>query len=281
MLAMRRSQDSRRVAPGAREMGGGGGPARPRAGGRGAAGRYTRPAMIGRLFRDVEWQSVAALIALAVVVGALWETPLVYPLKILVVFFHELSHAAVAVLTGGEVVEIQVVAEEGGVCLTRGGSRVLTLSAGYLGSLVWGGVILTLAARTRLDRGLAVALGGILLLITVIFVRPFLAFGFGFGLASGLAMVLLGLKASERVCDLLLRLIGLTSCLYAVLDIKSDVLDRPEARSDAAMLAEVTGLPTTFWGTLWIAIAVVVALGFLLYASRAAPASGLSRLRRR
>ena len=50
--------------------------------------------------------------------------------------------------------------------------------------------------------------------------------------------------------------LGLTSCLYAVLDIKSDVLDRPGLPSDAAMLTELTGLPTLFWGVLWITLAL-------------------------
>ena len=185
-----------------------------------------------------------------------------------------------AIMTGGEVVEIQVVAEQGGHCITRGGSRFLTLSAGYLGSLVWGGVILSLAARTRWDRTIAVVLGALLLTVTTVFVRPFASFGFGFGVASSLALLLCGLKLSERVCDLVLRLIGLTSCLYAVLDIKSDILDRPGLRSDAAMLSEITGLPTTFWGVLWISIAVISAVAFLLFASRRRE-SGLSTLKPR
>jgi hypothetical protein len=57
--------------------------------------------------------------------------------------------------------------------------------------------------------------------------------------------------------------LGLTSCLYAILDIKSDVLERPELRSDARMLAEVTGVPTVFWGFAWIGIALFIS--FLLF----------------
>ena len=40
---------------------------------------------------------------------------------------------------------------EGGYCKTIGGSRFVILSAGYLGSLLWGGLILIGASRTRLD----------------------------------------------------------------------------------------------------------------------------------
>jgi len=60
--------------------------------------------------------------------------------------------------------------------------------------------------------------------------------------------------AANRV---VLTVLGLTSCLYAILDIKSDILDRPELRSDARMLAEMTGIPTTVWGIFWIVIAII------------------------
>lgn len=224
-----------------------------------------------RLFAHIHWKTVASLVGLAVLIIALWDTPLVYPLKILVVFFHEMSHGLMAVLTGGEIVQIQVVAQEGGLCLTRGGSRVLTLTAGYLGSLVWGGTILLLAARTRLDRILSVLLGITLVLITAVYVRPFIEFGFLFGLIAGLALILMGLRLPESINDYVLRLVGLISCLYAVLDIKSDVIDRPHLQSDAAMLAEVTGLPTQFWGLTWILVAGILGFLFLLISCKKPP----------
>ena len=229
----------------------------------------------------IHWREVAALTALAALVIALWDTPVIYPLKILVVFFHELSHGLMAVATGGSIERIEVVAQQGGLCLTSGGSRVLTLSAGYLGSLVWGGLILTVAARTRFDRPVITALGVMLAAITVLFVRPFAGFGFAFGCAAAGALMAMGAFLPLRACDLALRVIGLTSCLYAVADIKSDILDRPELRSDAAMLAEVTGLPTQLWGVLWIAVAVIGAFAFLILASRRAPEPGLAGLRER
>ena len=43
------------------------------------------------------------LAGIFVVVYCLWNTSLVYPLKILVVFFHEISHGVAAVLTGGSI----------------------------------------------------------------------------------------------------------------------------------------------------------------------------------
>ena len=193
----------------------------------------------------------------------LWSTWLVYPLKILVVFFHELSHGLAAILTGGSIVEIQLQKEQGGVCITQGGNRFLILSAGYLGSLLFGGAILLLAARSRNDKRITGTLGAILIAVTLLFVRPWLGFGMLFGLGTGAALILAALYLGKRGNDWLLQTVGLTSCLYALLDIKSDILDRPELRSDARMLAELTGIPTVLWGILWLAVALSTTLWFL------------------
>ncbi|MEE8432212.1 MAG: M50 family metallopeptidase [Candidatus Desulfatibia sp.] len=224
--------------------------------------------------RKIQWKELISLLFILLAVVYLWNTRVVYPLKILVVFFHELSHGVMAVITGGSIKEIRIVAAQGGVCVTAGGNRFLTLSAGYLGSLVLGGVILVLATRTRYDQTIATVIGGLMILISLLFVRPIISFGIFFGLLSGLAMIAAGKYLSENSNDFILKVIGLTSCLYAVLDIKSDVLDRPYLRSDARMLAELTHLPTIFWGLLWITIAVIAAVLFLLVACKTKHSKG-------
>lgn len=224
--------------------------------------------MIGK---GTNWREVGLLTGIAAIVAVVWNTPVVFPLKILVVFFHELSHAIAAMLSGGRVIEIQVQWSEGGHCVTSGGNAFLILTAGYLGSLVWGGVLLTLAGRTRMDKVLTALLGVLLLLVTAWLVRPLLHFGFAFGIVAGLTFLVGGILFPHQVNDVLLKLVGLTSCLYAVLDIKSDILSRPQLHSDARMLAELTHVPTLVWGTLWFVISLGAAVGFLLFTSRRTP----------
>ena len=74
------------------------------------------------------------LIGIFIVITFLWNTGVVDPLKIFVVFMHEVSHGLAALATGGSIKEIQIVAQEGGHAITAGGSRFWTLTAGYLGS---------------------------------------------------------------------------------------------------------------------------------------------------
>ena len=225
--------------------------------------------MIKKFFSRLDIRSIVIFI----IIGALWNIPIVshaiYPLKIFVVFMHELSHGLMAIATGGQIKEIVVVSQQGGHTITIGGSEFWTLMAGYLGSLAWGGLILVLAARTHLDKLLSTLIGIGMVLVSIRYVRN--PFGLMFGIAFGGLLVIVGLLLSEAVNDLILRVIGLTSCLYAILDIKSDVLDRSHLRSDARMLSELTSISTLTWGILWILIAIIGTLFFLYLAGKEKP----------
>ena len=184
----------------------------------------------------------------------LWSHPIVLPLKLFVVFLHEISHGIAALATGGRIERILIDLDQGGACYCGGGSPFVTLSAGYLGSLAWG-LGLTWSARFERTASWTVAIVGAATgLITLAFVRS--AAGFLFGLAFAALLLIASQRISRRWNGRVLYGLGLTSALYAILDIKSDILDRPEIESDARMLAELTGVPTVVWGFLWIGIAL-------------------------
>lgn len=198
---------------------------------------------------------LAGFTAYFVALWLLWGTVVVYPLKLFVVLLHEVSHGLAAVATGGSIDAIVVTADQGGLCRCGGGNAFLTLSAGYLGSLGWGALILWSAMRGgRWTRTTSVAIGGSVILLALLYLRS--PFGLSFAILFGGALLLAGWRLPARANLVLLTALGLTSCLYAILDIKSDILDRPHLTSDAAMLAEITGVPTLLWGVLWIGIAL-------------------------
>jgi len=191
----------------------------------------------------------------------LWDTFVVYPFRLFVVFLHEISHGLGAVVTGGEIVSIGLGFDEGGVCLTRGGSRFVVLNAGYLGSLLWGAFFLVLGAKRRQARSVIGTVGLFALVVTLLYVRTW--FGFFYGLAAGLALVAVASRLKPVVSEVLLATLGATSCLYAVWDVASDVLLRTVAQSDASALARLTGVPALLWGVLWIGLSLAV-LGTVL-----------------
>ena len=164
-------------------------------------------------------------------------------------------------LTGGSIESIGLSFDEGGVCRTRGGWPFLILNAGYMGSLLWGALFLVLGERRARARGVIAAIGAFTLVVTVVYVRTL--FGFGYGVAAGLAFLAVASKLRSEVSEMLLAAIGATSALYAVWDVASDVLLRHSHASDAAALAQLTGVPAIVWGVLWIGLSLA-ALGYVI-----------------
>ncbi len=193
-------------------------------------------------------------LALGALFLLLFDTVVVYPFRLFVVFLHEVSHGIAAVLTGGSVVSIAIGADEGGLCVTRGGWPFLVLNAGYLGSLLFGALFLLLAARRRLAAAVVGAVGAFTCLAALVYVRTW--FGFGYCLLMGLAFLLVAARLSSAVSELLLSAIGVMSALYAVADITQDAILRHVAASDASALARLTGIPALLWGVGWILVSL-------------------------
>lgn len=196
---------------------------------------------------------------LAALVYAAWSTVFVWPLRLFVVLLHEVSHGLAAVATGGRIVSIELSPAEGGLCTTAGGWAVAVLSAGYLGSALWGALFLVLGfrAKPRAHRALAALLGAALVLLTLVYVRS--AFGFLYGLAAGVLLAGVARWLPDGASSFVLRLLGVTSLLYAPWDIVSDLILRSVPASDASALARMTGVPALAWGLLWLAASVWIA----------------------
>jgi len=212
--------------------------------------------------------SIRRLAGLAVAVAILWlfwDTRYVYPLRILLTFFHETSHGLAAVLTGGRIDKITIQADGSGLCYTLGGWRWVILPAGYLGSMLWGCLLLILACRSRHHRFVSMGLGAGLLILTLCYVRS--RFGFGMGLAVGAALASVGLWLPEQFNEAMLVFIGMASCLYSLFDVRTLMKLGRSVPNDAAMFSkEILPLPPVVWATIW----GLIALGALGLALRVA-----------
>jgi len=233
--------------------------------------------------RPIDLRSLGLLAAMLAVALALWDW--LYPLKLFTVLLHELGHALAAVATGGSVDRIELSSGVGGACWSRGGWDLVVLPAGYLGSMLLGGLILVGASRTRHDRAIAAGIGVAILVVTAVWVRNL--FGFVFSAIAGAALIAMARYLSDRVNDLVLRFLGLVSCLYAVFDIKDDLISRTVPTSDASQMSRIIPLPPVVWGVVWIVVAIAAAGWLVLVAARGpapgeggAPAAAAGRPRR-
>ena len=91
------------------------------------------------------------------------------PFKWLESYFHEISHGLAALLTGGEIVQIQLFPNGAGLCTTRGGMAFLISFMGYAGATFWGLLIYSLASVHHKMAQLFSALLVMLIICSVVF----------------------------------------------------------------------------------------------------------------
>jgi hypothetical protein len=216
------------------------------------------------LERLVQGVPLAVRIAglLLLVVFILGRTPglklLVLPLSVFGVIVHELAHGLVAILSGGRFKRFTVTwnptsTEVEGEALREGGVGCLITSAGYLGTIFIGGVLLVLATSEVPASLVLLALGVLVALVCLVYVRNL------FGMVSGLAVAALFVLVSQRLPEIIAR--GLLWLLAMQLFIDSFVhlIYVPQ---DAVNLQKRTGVPMAVWVVLW----QVIAIGIVLYA---------------
>src|SRR5438067_11246832 len=118
-----------------------------------------------RLAHDARPQAKTLLIAAAISV-AIWFIPfaeiLGFPFRIFVTFIHEGGHALAALLTGNSVSSLSIAMNgEGVTYTTQGGliSQVFISSAGYLGAMAFGALLLALIRKAVAARIVLLACG--------------------------------------------------------------------------------------------------------------------------
>jgi hypothetical protein len=206
------------------------------------------------------WQLII-LILFFITAVIFWDTLLIYPIKLLVVVFHELSHGLMSVAVGGKIIKIQIDYRLGGYCESSiPASHLASIavsSAGYLGSLIWGGIILVLALRTDKDRWITGIIGLIVLGISYYVFITGEMFGILFCLGFGITLLLAAAFLPNVFHDYFLKFIGITNCLYVIIDITEDLISRSNVGSDADAIAELTGLPSIGIGVVWLLVALL------------------------
>ncbi len=197
-----------------------------------------------------------SLLLAAVASVAAWCLPFVslitLPLILLNTHLHELSHALAALATGGQVEHILVFSNGSGVTPVLGGNVFAVTAAGYVGSTLFGGLMVYLSrtvegAKTVL--GIMAALLGFSMLV---WVR-----GDSVGVLSGwlwtISLIVGAIKLRGRVLVFASQFLGVSQCLtsaqafLALLSLSAS----SQVDSDAQILAHSTNIPALVWALLW------------------------------
>ncbi|WP_257458648.1 M50 family metallopeptidase [Archangium lipolyticum] len=222
----------------------------------------------------LDFGRVALLLVLLGAGWYFWDSPALWPLKLLVVMMHESGHALATLLTGGAVDRITLAANESGACLSRLPSgmmaQVAVYSAGYVGSALAGAFLLLATFRFRLRR---LVLGAACLWLAVMGVL-YAGDGFTLAFCMGTALVL-GLAAKflpDSGVDMLNLFLAAFTALYVAFDLRSDLWHGTvSSASDAALLAHLTPVPSWAWAALWSFVSLAVLGLFARWSLRAAP----------
>ena len=228
------------------------------------------------------------LLAAAAISIVLWFIPfaevLTYPFRIFVTFIHEGGHAIAALLTGNSVGSLSVAMNASGeTYTTRGGllSQTFVASAGYIGSMAYGALLLVLIRKAVAARLVLVGSAALIFLLTLIYgiLKPIVSWGalsgipFTFLAGTFLTVGLIAVAkfASARIATFFVSFLAVQCILNALLDLKtvfflSSPFERMSIPTDAVHMATLTGLPAIFWAILWILLALgILALAMRIY----------------
>ena len=239
-----------------------------------------------RLSNDARPQALTLLIAATISV-VLWFIPfaefLTYPFRIFVTFIHEGGHALAALLTGNSVASLSVATNASGETYTTHGGVISDLfisSAGYLGSMAFGALLLVLIRKAVAARIVLLCCGVFIFALTMIYglIKPVvwmtgwsgIPFTLFAGIVISVGLVLIARFASARVATFFVSFLAVQCVLNALFDLKTVFFMNnpfsfgPAVANDAVNMAQATGIPAIFWTVIWIAFA----LGMLWFVMR-------------
>ncbi len=192
------------------------------------------------------------LLGIAVVSIFIWNTLLIYPIKLLVVILHEVSHAIATIFTGGSVISMNVSTNLGGGVSSEGGNEFIIASAGYLGSLLFGILIFFSAKNKSLNLRSSTIIAVLLLLFAANFFTD--AIVIIFTIFYSALFYAAPRYIPQKINYWLMRIIGLVSSMYVLFDIKEDLLTFAYRKNDAQQLAIITSVPAVYWGIIWFVL---------------------------
>ena len=233
---------------------------------------------------------VATIVSVALWVVS-WYLPLfdwvVYPLQLFATFIHEGSHVLASVITGSPVLSMTVSPDTSGVVYSVPNgwlSGLFISSAGYLGTTLFGTLLLIWMRYDFSSRKALYFSGGFVGVMTLRFgiIAPILnIFSLQVGIGSILftiisgafltaGLIAIGKFAEIKWVNFALAFLAVQCLLNAIFHLVElfFITTSTNVQSDAANMAQATGLPGIAWVMIWIVVSIVmISIGLRFYAS--------------
>ena len=152
---------------------------------------------------------------------------------------------------------IQLDPREGGLTKMRGGNMYVVLPAGYLGSSIFGAVMV-FAGFQVLASKIAALIILASLLVTLILARNWLA-----GLTAIVFSAIIGFLwwfQNGFYLRFFILFLGVMSCMYSLWDIIDDLVARKVRDSDASQYSRLCcggRIPPQAWGVIWFFVSMM------------------------
>jgi hypothetical protein len=169
------------------------------------------------------------------------------PIELLCTYLHEFGHAFFSLISGGHVHSLCVNMDGSGVTTTSGGSRGLCTMGGYVGSAVFGNIMLRMNSDTRASIALKL-LSGVMLISSL--------FWFDNLITSGVILlfaVSLFLLSKTKLRSFAMSFLGIACIVYIIQDFNVGPTSDLQAYEH-----EVGFFPAEVWMYLWLFIVLVM-----------------------
>jgi len=200
-------------------------------------------------------KELLALIGFVIISFLLWDTFIIYPIKLFVVFFHEVFHGFVSLTTGGSLSSINVTFDLGGKIETENGNDFLIASAGYLGSLFIGTFLFLYSKKKNFMKLFFYSLIALIIIVMAnsapsnefIFISVFVI----------ISLLVLSIFIDNFYVSFFVEVIGLISMFYVFIDMRNDLLNSAY-ESDAKILSTLIGINSFLISLIWMIISAAI-----------------------
>jgi len=205
---------------------------------------------------------------------------LLAPVNTFATMVHELSHAFVCMATGGWVSGLTIVSDgegHGGLTFCHGGMSFLYTQAGYLGTAVFGCMLIFAAQFPKMSKGLLCLMGATTGIASV-FLVGFNIFNTGwqgfFSMLAGLAIsaffLWAGMKWKPQFANILLLFIAVQTALNSVQSLiylaqVSLGFASIGTYSDATSMQQMTHISAGFWSVFWVLSSLVMLVTTVMF----------------